>query len=444
MFRASFWAMKPGAFLIRSACTALLILASSARADFFNGRNILIGERASLLGGAFTALADDASAGYHNPAGLVQAPGFTVSAAADVYAFYILSRTERVNDQGDQLTLSFVRPVILPSTFALSYQVIPRLTLAVHVFSPDRFRLSAINSIHAPVVANALGIDRTYGGLSRSARFDQSSTLYGASAGLKVNDVFSLGVALHYHLAQTSQALASTYFTDASADGSIQSEQATLLADNEVTSGGLIPQIGVLLRLPAGFRIGLNWQSETIILHSQNVWQLSLATTGRGQGFDSGTTSGDTRYPHRFALGLAWQSPALTLSLDLIAYTPLDYDAPHEVLRTEFADNRHREVAHFDASLGVEITLSEMFVLRGGLFTNTSSASAQFAEERINLYGGVVGLGVRKEGLETGFGLMAQFGRSPFQREAEPGFPTQWTRSQLMFVMGGSHRFFEK
>ena len=44
-------------------------------------RNLFIGERASLLGGAFTALADDASAGYYNPAGLVQSPGFTVSAS---------------------------------------------------------------------------------------------------------------------------------------------------------------------------------------------------------------------------------------------------------------------------------------------------------------------------------------------------------------------------
>ena len=85
-----------------------------------------------------------------------------------------------------------------------------------------------------------------------------------------------------------------------------------------------------------------------------------------------------------------------------------------------------------------------MFVLRGGLFSNTSSASPQFAEERIDLFGGVVGLGVRKDGLETGFGVLGQFGRSSFQRENDQGFLTQWTRSQLMFVMGGSHRFFEK
>ena len=288
--------------------------------------------------------------------------------------------------------------------------------------------------------ATALGLDTTYGGLSRSARFDQSTVLYGASAGFAVTDAVSLGVSLHYHLTQTSQALASTYFTHP--DGPSPGEQATLQLDNEVISGGLIPQVGVLLRLPAGLRVGLNWQAETLVLHSQNVWQVSL-TSPKGQGFESGTTRGGTREPHRFALGLGWISEAVTVSVDLIAYAPLDYDAPHEVLRTQFAENRHREEAHFDASVGVQVTLSDMFVLRGGFFTNTSSASAQFAEERINLYGGVLGLGVRKDSLETGFGVMAQYGRSPFQRENEQGFETQWTRAQLMFVMGGSHRFLE-
>jgi hypothetical protein len=285
------------------ALSLLLLLASTARADFFNSRNLILGERASLLGGAFTALADDATAGYYNPAGLVQAPGFTVTASADIYALYLPNRTELVNDDGARLSLGFVRTVILPTTFALSYQVHPRVTLAVHVFSPDRFRLSAINSIDAPVVARALGSEQVFDGLSRSARFDQSSALYGVSAGFVVTDWFSAGVSLHYHLTQTSQALASTYFTHASEDGSVAAQQATVLADNEVTAGGFIPQVGVLFRLPHGLRIGANWQCETLTFHGENAWQVSLSSSALGQSFASGTTRGDSRYPHRFSLG---------------------------------------------------------------------------------------------------------------------------------------------
>ena len=422
----------------------LLLVATSARADFFNARNIILGERASLLGGAFTALADDSTAGYYNPAGLVQVPGFALAASANVYGLYLLDRIEQVNDQGDLLPLPFVRTVILPTTFALSYRVHERVTIAIHVFSTDRFRLAAINSVDAPVVAKAIGSDQLFNGLSRSARFDQASTLYGASAGFLLTDWFSFGISLHYHLAQTSQALASTYFTHASEDGTVPSSQATLTADNEVTSGGLIPQLGVLFRLPHGIRIGANWQCETLMLHSENAWQVALSSDMLGQSIQSGITKGDTRYPHKFSLGLAWQGSRVLLSFDFVAYLGLDYDAPHEVLRTQYADNRHLEVAHFDASLGAEVVLSEMFVLRGGLFTNTSSASQQYAEERIDLFGGVVGLGVRKDGLETGFGVMGQFGRSAFQRENDQGLLTQWRRAQLMFVLGGSHRFFEK
>lgn len=429
---------------MRRAVVVVLLLAASARADFFNARNVLLGERASLLGGAFTALADDGTAGYYNPAGLVQLHGFTVAANADIYGIYLLERTEQVNDQGDLLKLPFVRTVVLPTAFALTYRVQDRVTLAAHVYSPDRFRLAAINSVEAPVVAKAIGSDQVFGGLSRSARFDQTSTLTGLSAGFLVTEWFSVGVSLHYQLTQTSQALASTYFTHASEDGSVPASQVTLLADNEVTSGGLIPQIGVLFRLPHGIRIGASWQCETLMLHSENAWSVALSSSGLGESIQSGITKGDTRYPHKFSLGLAWKGSTVTLSADFIAYLGLDYDAPHEVFRTQYAMNRHREVAHFDASLGAEVALSDMFALRGGLFTNTSSASQQYAEERIDVFGAVVGLAVRKDGLETGFGVMGQFGRSPFQRENEQGLFTQWTRTQLSFVLGGSHRFFEK
>ena len=59
-------------------------------------------------GPAAGPFADDSTAGYYNPAGLVQLPGFTLSAAADIYGLYLLDRTEQVNDQGANLARNAV------------------------------------------------------------------------------------------------------------------------------------------------------------------------------------------------------------------------------------------------------------------------------------------------------------------------------------------------
>src|SRR5262245_15418851 len=52
------------------AAAALAVAASSARAQELPYQNQLVGERALGLAGAFVAVADDASAIFHNPGGL--------------------------------------------------------------------------------------------------------------------------------------------------------------------------------------------------------------------------------------------------------------------------------------------------------------------------------------------------------------------------------------
>lgn len=53
----------------------VLLLSAHANAGFFHYNDILVGDRAHGMGGAYTAIADDASAVYYNPAGI----GFTLS-----------------------------------------------------------------------------------------------------------------------------------------------------------------------------------------------------------------------------------------------------------------------------------------------------------------------------------------------------------------------------
>jgi len=51
--------------------TAILFVSAWVFADEFHYNNLLIGDRASGMGGAYTAISDDASGMYYNPAGIV-------------------------------------------------------------------------------------------------------------------------------------------------------------------------------------------------------------------------------------------------------------------------------------------------------------------------------------------------------------------------------------
>jgi hypothetical protein len=56
-------------------------------ADDTHYQDFLVGEHALGIGGAFTAIADDASAAFYNPAGLALMGRLTISGALSVYGY---------------------------------------------------------------------------------------------------------------------------------------------------------------------------------------------------------------------------------------------------------------------------------------------------------------------------------------------------------------------
>jgi len=64
----------------------ICLLAQPVSAAFSNYNSILIGDQAAGMGGAYTAMTDDASAlAYYNPAGLAYLQGHSFSAAVGIY-----------------------------------------------------------------------------------------------------------------------------------------------------------------------------------------------------------------------------------------------------------------------------------------------------------------------------------------------------------------------
>jgi long-subunit fatty acid transport protein len=64
----------------------LCCISANSYADDFHYNNILIGDRASGMGGAYTAISDDASGMFYNPAGIVYISDRNFSASVNAYS----------------------------------------------------------------------------------------------------------------------------------------------------------------------------------------------------------------------------------------------------------------------------------------------------------------------------------------------------------------------
>ena len=72
--------------LSKFAIIFLLSISSNAFADGYHYNNILIGDRASGMGGAYTAISDDASGLFYNPAGIVYVVDRNFSATVNTFS----------------------------------------------------------------------------------------------------------------------------------------------------------------------------------------------------------------------------------------------------------------------------------------------------------------------------------------------------------------------
>src|SRR5437899_9949578 len=77
------------------------VLAPGSRADDSNFRPYVVGGRAAGMGGAFTALADDGSGPYYNPAGIAFARRSSLSLSASVYGLVSGTFTNALGDGHD-------------------------------------------------------------------------------------------------------------------------------------------------------------------------------------------------------------------------------------------------------------------------------------------------------------------------------------------------------
>lgn len=369
-----------------------LLAAPAARADQFHYNNLTIGTRAVGMGGAFTAVADDASGVYYNPAGLAFALSNDISGSANAY--YQKKATYKNTLCGDDFVEESGGSV--PSFFG-GLQKLDRyvegLVFAFGAYSTDSDLKDQDTLMkNKSEGCNGVTIERYH----RSSNARANSYYAGAAVGKRIGTSVAWGVGVSYvnmdELVQEYQDVRQTTALNETTQG------WKLLASNvrqRLTVFGAQPVLGIQAALPANVAIGLTLKKGIVASQSLQVdseTQTNIMTNDQKAALDAnGSALGATgkvnsrtvaqkpigSLPAEVRLGIAWfASPVLLWTVD-IAYHTAVTDAA--VIKDEkdisiFGERPYyAKEAVVDLATGVEYYVMPAIPLRFGLFTNNDA-----------------------------------------------------------------------
>ncbi|GMV40528.1 MAG: hypothetical protein AMXMBFR64_22440 [Myxococcales bacterium] len=351
------------------------IWAAQASADPFHRSGVLVGERAAGMGGAFTALGDDGSAGHYNPAALATLPGSSFSLSASLYGYH----AERVD--GSRAVEHFG---------LLDFQTIPGATATVMELSEGQAdgTLRVVGGFglfvteHESASSTLLLRDvqgRSEGKAVLFDRFLQTSqvdqeTLEGAlSVAIRVAPWLDLGI--------SALVLYRALLRDESWDGAIEDANSTRFFRLQLAMDGawvgLAGAVGVHSNPWEGLHLGVQVRTPPVRLYGSATISGALWSQS-GEPSTERFPEESARVEHKLSpelcLGVAWASPRVfAVALDVALRFPMD---PYlDVDDPDFGRLVERNLA-WDVAVGVEGYPVDWIALRGGFFTSNTSGGA--------------------------------------------------------------------
>lgn len=442
-----------------AAWIGVLLLASHARADEFHYRSVLVGERALGMGGAFTAIADDPSAAYYNPAGLSWVGNSSVSASLQVNSFDHRTIDNAYSGVGGQ-TADFRHSAdpSVPIFVSLLKKFGPkdasgqqRHAFGLSTFHPDRRTLNYSVSLNALDVSDpTIRIFEDY-----TLRHEDSTSWFGPSYSYAVNNTFTFGLSAFlstrsmHHEESLSQVDASAVATN-SADTERFLVQKTSI---DLNTRHIVFRIGAMYAPSEHFQFGLMLQppglqvtsDASVSASSLSAFPDELPQFARSQQ----KLEASSPIPWELRAGAAYLTDYadLKVALDLSLHGPSgSVNNPVRAVGSPQADSmfagytpwmgdffadQYTRVLTFNAALGMEMTIAEMVPLRVGLFTNRSAApnlpalTQQYRPEDVHQYGASLSVGLRTGGYDLSLGGAAMFGSGDALRKLSPGEATE-------------------
>ncbi|MEY3902737.1 MAG: hypothetical protein RL189_2043 [Pseudomonadota bacterium] len=363
------------------AAAALFVTPQIAQADLFHYSNLLIGQRAIGLGGAFTALSDDTSGLYYNPAGVALQTSSELSGS--INSFYLKKNTfERVF--GEKQFEESARGNV-SSFFGLSKKISPpllgNLSIGLAFINPDTSLSNENKLIDNEPDPNVVRYHR-----AANIRSSSSQVIIGAAK--KIGKESAVGCAGSYldvdELEQTYQDVVQGPFLSKSLPGTdIYSSLGQNLRTHLVIRGGGL-RCGFRTGFDSGFKLGISYQRTEIVyqkfeydLEINKVYTNNAGKVVAVDNSEETILSGKLQreavrtqsqnfislWPDELRLGIAFQPyKALTLTADAVRFGA----GNGSTVRV-----KRGEVINF--AFGSELLLANTLFFRTGIFTNNDA-----------------------------------------------------------------------
>jgi long-chain fatty acid transport protein len=339
------------------AIVFVLAWSVAAGADEYHYQGSPIGARAAAMGGAFTGLANDGSAAYYNPAGLVLGTGTELSLSTSVYGVA----------RDDIAGSSAIQPptfLAFPATF-----VLVKTPFWVKDGDPSprhRYAVSILITDFTKIARQGLAAQN-----EELFKATDTTTYFGLSYAYRVSDRFSLGTSVW----MVSRSVVRFEQTSAIVGGS-----EFMLARRELDGGDMGAQVfvGALWRVTDRFSAGLNLRTPSMDLGGSLT--LTQFTKQPGSPLDEQTTDKGvftSQLPLSVSAGAALRlHHRVLVSADLSVHAATGrYAALQTPQMTETVDKS----AVVNGAVGAELMLAQQVPLRLGFYTDRSSRAPGMA-----------------------------------------------------------------
>ena len=420
-------------------CILALNVVSSQPAeatDTWFYKSLLVGERASGMGGAFAAIADDPSGVWYNPAGLAMGQESYLSGSVNAYQ----TSSVTFDDLFPGESYQYQSQGLIPSFFGFTQQLGAKSKFGFILMVRDSLSQEQDDELSGLEVN-----DTSLTSITRQLVRARSSYVVGPSFSLELSPRLLVGLS-GFVVYQSERFLDQqrALYIDPNDDSRRLYQLNQMYLSRE--AWGAMPKLGVLFLPFSRLSIGMT-AAKTFSLAGKGrakvlgtaVDETGIPTPTGDFGTDYNTTTYDkvlsrVLAPWEFSFGAAWfPSEAWTLS------SQVDY----QTADSEFS--QYAAQPNVNLSLGVEWAEIPQFPLRLGVFTNTSNTSklaegATDQKEHVDQLGVSAGLSWMSPGSSISVSGSYQWGLGEGQILSGQTAVQDVRMESLTFFLSGSYQ----